>query len=236
MSTLKLLMVDDRNLTSDLARAGYRKMGVSVTCVHNFKSTFEQLKEKHYDLLVINLDYTKIDPVRLLDAVKSSKDFLDLPVVVTSVQSNPKIRNQALQHAANLYIEQPVPVHFFIEKVKALLDKQVRSNSRVEVYGRATVLAEGHSTECGIVDISNSGLLLAGSNLSQGKHALVTLNLDGLNRPIKVNAEVIRQVNSEKISSATALKFLDFISDGELRLSRFIEKQNIDSTELKYYF
>lgn len=236
MSTLKLLMVDDRNLSSDIAKAGYKKMGVQVTCVHDFKSTFEQLKEKHYDLLVINLDYGKVDPVRLLDAVKSSKDFADLPVVVTSVQSGAKIKNQALQHAANLFIEQPVPVSFFIEKVKALLDKQVRSNSRVEVYGRAIVLSGGHSTEFGIIDISTSGLLLAGTNLAHGTHALVTLQLDGLNKPVKVNAEVIRSIVSSRTSAGTALRFLDFVADGEQRLAKFIDKQNIQSNELKYYF
>jgi DNA-binding response OmpR family regulator len=232
---VKLLMVDDRTVAADLARAGYRKMGVQVACVHDIKSCFDQLVEKHYDLLVINLDYTKIDPVRLLKTVKSSKEFSDLPVVVTSVQSSAKIKAKALELGALLFIEQPVPVTFFIEKVKGLLDKQVRTNTRVEVYGKATVLASGHSTDVGIIDISNTGVLISGTNLEAGAQALVTLELDGLNKPIKINGEVIRS-RSGTNSEGTALKFSEFIGDGEERLSKFIDKHKIHSSQLKYYF
>ena len=106
----------------------------------------------------------------------------------------------------------------------------------MEVYGRAIVLSGGHSTEFGIMDISTSGLLLAGTNLAHGTHALVTLQLDGLNKPVKVNAEVIRSIVSSRTSAGTALRFLDFVADGEQRLAKFIDKQNIQSNELKYYF
>lgn len=235
MSMLKLLMVDDRTVAADLARAGYRKMGVHVACVHDVKSCFDQLVEKHYDLLVINLDYTKIDPARLLKTVKSSKEFSDLPVVVTSVQSSAKIKAKALDLGAILFIEQPVPVSFFIEKVKALLDKQVRTNTRVEVYGKATVLAGGHSTEFGIIDISNTGVLISGNHLEAGVQALVTLELDGLNKPIKINGEVVRSLAGSN-TEGTALRFSEFIGDAEERLSKFIGKHKIDSAQLKYYF
>ena len=235
MSMLKLLMVDDRTVAADLARAGYRKMGVQVVCVHDVKSCFDQLVEKHYDLLVINLDYTKIDPARLLKSVKSSKEFADLPVVVTSVQSSAKSKAKALDLGAILFIEQPVPVSFFIEKVKALLDKQVRTNARVEVYGKATVLASGHSTEFGIIDISNTGVLISGRHLEAGAQALVTLELDGLNKPIKINGEVVRSLTGAN-TDGTALRFSEFIGDAEERLSKFIDKHKIESSQLKYYF
>lgn len=235
MSMLKLLMVDDKTVASDLARAGYRKMGVQVTCVHDTKAAFEHLTEKHFDLLVINLDYTKIDPVRLLKTVTSSKEFSDLPVVVTSVQSSAKIKTQALAHGAMLFIEQPVPVSFFIEKVKGLLDKQVRTNTRVKAYGRATVLTGGKSTEFGIIDISSTGILIDGASLEEGSPALVTLLLDGLSKSIKANAVIVRS-SGEKNLTGTGLKFSDFIGDGEDRLSRFIDKHKIDSSQLKYYF
>ena len=55
--SIKMISIDDKTLTTDLDRHGYRKMGVIVKPARNYDDARAILLREKIDLVVINMDY-----------------------------------------------------------------------------------------------------------------------------------------------------------------------------------
>ena len=121
-------MVDEKRMTTDLDNAGYRKMGVTIRQATTYENVQKVLDEETVDVIVFNYDYKEVDSVQVCSLFKANNKTADIPVIFTSVQSLPKkILKSHL--GPDLFIEQPIPRPFFIEKVKNLLDEKTRDTS-----------------------------------------------------------------------------------------------------------
>lgn len=158
---IKMLSIDDKTLTTDLDRAGYRKMGVYVRPAANYDEAQKTLRAEAIDLIVINADYKPIDANQITKHLKALDEFKAIPVVITSVQTTAKIRNGALEAGADLFVEQPLPRQYFIEKLKQLLEHKTRTTERVAVHGNVTFDIKGKVESCPIGDLSVSGMLMS---------------------------------------------------------------------------
>ena len=78
--TIKMLSIDDKTVTTDLDRAGYRKMGVYVKAAANFDEASKLLKTEKVDLVVINMDYKGVDAVNVTRHLKGTADYAELPI------------------------------------------------------------------------------------------------------------------------------------------------------------
>lgn len=67
---IKMLSIDDRTMTTDLDRAGYRKMGVSVRPASNYEEASKILAHESIDIVVINMDYRKVDAIQVTKHLK----------------------------------------------------------------------------------------------------------------------------------------------------------------------
>ena len=122
-STLKILSIDEKRITSDLDKAGYRKIGAQIINVTSYAEAIKTLDDQEdVNVLVINYDFKEVDSLATCEHIKRSyKD----PVVFTSVQNIPK-KVLKKEMGPDLFIEQPIPRQYFIEKLRNLRRKNQR--------------------------------------------------------------------------------------------------------------
>ena len=238
--TIKMLSLDDKTVTTDLDRAGYRKMGVVVRPALSFDEASKALKAEKFDLIVINMDFKPINAAEITKHLKAQAEFKEIPIVLTSVQTSAKVRNTALDAGADLFVEQPLPRQYFIEKLKQLLEHKTRTTERVALDGRVVFQYAGRDLSCAIGDLSVSGVLLSTEEeLQDGAELEMTFELPGDKKPVTVTGEVVRTIQFSKQTperqTGVGIRFAAFHGDAKKRLEKYIERSQIVDTRMKYY-
>lgn len=236
--TLKILFVDEKRITSDLEKAGYRKIGAHISQATNFSQAKDMLQKETVDVIVINFDYSEIDAPSMCEHFKKQSSTAEIPIVFTSVQPLPK-RVTAREHGPDLFIETPVPREFFIEQVRNLLEEKTRGTERVVHEGHVSFDFQGKTFECSIQDVSKSGILLTTDmTIEAGTKLSLSFSLPGYKKPIKVEGEVVRRINADTRKNTPAglgIRFEDFNGDSQKRLEKYIAKSQHDDPKLVYY-
>ena len=237
---IKLLTIEDKSLTTNLDRAGYRKNGVVLRVVQSYKEVLEYLNDgKDADVVVINYDYDQIDPIPLIKTLKEHEKLEKTPIVVTSVQPSAKVRKASDAAGADLFVEQPLPRDVFIEKIKNLLEHQTRNNKRVEGIGECEVSWEEGTVVAKVGDLSNSGVLVSTTlPLEKGTSVSLSMTIPGYKRPLKITGEVVRFIegkHSDNRPSGTGIRFVELGKEDQRKLEKFIDKEQTKDTKMIYY-
>jgi CheY-like chemotaxis protein/Tfp pilus assembly protein PilZ len=235
---IRMLSIDDKTLTTDLDRAGYRKMGVLVKAAANFEEAVGYLEAGNIDLIVINMDYARIDAPTITKHFKSHAEYNEIPVVVTSVQTAARVRKAALEAGADLFVEQPLPRQYFIEKLKKLLEQSTRTDERVDFGGNVEFSFANTSDKCPIGDLSSSGILLSTtSEIPDGTEVEVSFDIPGYKKPIQATGVVVRTIRSKDPSrkSGVGVRFQQFQGDSEKRLEKYIARSSDKENKMIYY-
>ena len=236
-----MISIDDKTVTTDLDRAGYRKMGVFVRPAANYDECSRILaNDDKIDLIVINMDYKAVDAVNVTKHLKAQEEYRNIPVVITSVQTAAKVRNAALEAGADLFVEQPLPRQYFVEKLKQLLEHKTRSTERVDVPGEVKFAYNSSEQSCPIGDLSISGILLStDAELESGMLLTLEFELPGNKKPIKVDGEVVRTIRFNakhpERKAGIGIRFTNFYGDSQKRLEKYIEKSAHSDTQMGYY-
>lgn len=237
---IKMLSIDDRMLTSELDRAGYRNMGIMVRQVSSFAEAEETINSEEIDLIVINLDYEKVDALAICKHFKSDKNYKDIPLVLTSVQTSASVRKSSTAAGADLFVEQPLPRQYFIEKLKKLLDQVTRGNDRIDIKESCKVSWGKENLQFTIGDISSSGMLLNTENaIPSGEQVKLSFMIPGYKKPIEVNGLVVRHIKSDGNAAANisglGIRFESFLGDSEKRLEKYVVKTSDTDEKMIYY-
>ena len=238
VGTLKILSIDEKRITTDLDKAGYRKFGAQIIQATTFKSAEEALSNQEIDVIVVNYDYKDVDAEAICEHLKRQDSTADKPVVFTSVQSLPK-RLLSKDYGPDLFIEQPIPRQYFIEKVRNLLEQKIRDTDRVDHGGVVTFSYNNQEFQCPIQDISKSGILMATEvSLEPGTRLELSFDIPGYKKPIRVDGEVVRIIQARKHSEdlpGIGVRFDEFKGDSQKRLDKYILKSQNDDPKLVYY-
>jgi len=240
---IKMMTIDDRMLTTDLDRAGYRNMGIAVKQVTSFQDAKNALSKETIDIIVMNLDYDKIDALLICKHFKTQPESKDIPIVVTSVQTSATVKNNAINAGADLFVEQPLPRQYFIEKLKKLLSQQTRSDDRVGLKESVAVTFNGQTLDFPITDLSISGMLIAADmkllKVSDGEVVELSFVIPGYRKPVEVEGRVVRKISVDG-NTATEIKgigirFEKFSGDSEKRLEKYVAKTTDKEGRMIYY-
>lgn len=239
--SIKMISIDDKTLTTDLDRAGYRKMGVYVKAASNYEEARRILSEEKIDLILINMDFKPVDGPTICRHFKAMEETGSLPIVMTSVRTAAKVRNSAIEAGADLFVEQPLPRMAFIERIKQMLEHKTRSTERVLVRGDAVVTTANGVYPCPVIDLSISGILVATEeDLEDGIKVQIEFDLPGQKHRFKAEGEVIRTIsfNKEKKSlykTGVGIRFHKFLEKSQDLLQKYMENSALSESEMHYY-
>lgn len=258
---IKLLSIDNQMKISDLDRKRYKDMGVHSTVVGTFTAAETKLATGGYDMIVINDDDESLDAKALAEHFKGSKDYGDLPIVITTVQSAERA-SRRLKGFVDLVIEFPIPSQAYVEKLRSLLDQQTRQHQRINQSFTATITVlpgSGHQGKrvikavtsekapdlgaqriiASVEDISSTGILVGLDDpLAIGAHIEVQLQLPGYKKPFIATGNVVRQVplkGEDTKPCGLGVAFQGFRGDSEKRLKNYLTKQHTRNSKICYY-
>ena len=230
---IKMIIVDDQALTSELDKAGYQQSGIKAEFARTFEEIEKKLQSKSFDLITINLDYHAMDNVQLCKYIKSTYGD-QYPIIATSVKTSKKVKDSMKELGVNLFVEQPIPRHMFIQQIKMLLNYAVRTNHRakalIDVSIKNTSDSQSYSSE--FYDISSTGALVKGE-YDMGQLFEIKFHIPGHKEAVSCHGRFVRNVQL-KGEMYTALNFNDVSETAQNAIQEFVFKLQNES-ELKYY-
>jgi len=124
MSKERILLVEDEEDILELVRYNLSREGFTVTPVASGEEALTILKEKVYDLVLLDLMLPGIDGLEICRILKSDAATKDVPVVMLTAKSEEADIVAGLELGADDYITKPFSPRVLSARVKAVLRRR----------------------------------------------------------------------------------------------------------------
>jgi two-component system chemotaxis sensor kinase CheA len=100
----RLLVVDDSVTTRTLEQSILEAAGYEVSVAPDGVMAWQLLQERGFDLVVSDVDMPRMDGFALTEAIRSSRQIPELPVVLVTARASEEDRGRGLAVGANAYL------------------------------------------------------------------------------------------------------------------------------------
>jgi two-component system chemotaxis sensor kinase CheA len=101
---VRVLLVDDSMTTRSLEQSILEAGGYAVTAAADGEQAWQLLQEHGADLVVADVDMPRMDGVALCEAIRESKRFREVPVVLLTARASDRDKARGLEAGANAYL------------------------------------------------------------------------------------------------------------------------------------
>lgn len=119
-----LLIVDDNKVNRLLLSRSVELLGHKASVAENGRIALEMMAEESFDLLLLDIEMPEMDGFEVLDAIKSSPDMRDIPVIVTSSVEGLENIVRCIELGAEDYLPKPVNKTLLGARVSSGLEKK----------------------------------------------------------------------------------------------------------------
>ncbi len=112
-----LMVEDDPDITTLLVNY-LKKFGIAVDAVAFPSAGLERLRERRYDLVILDLTLPQIDGLELCKAIRGRTD---IPILISSARSDINDKVVALKYGADDYLPKPYEPDELIARIKSVL-------------------------------------------------------------------------------------------------------------------
>lgn len=188
---ISMLYVGDSSVVAYLHKYNYRKMGITTHFASNLAESLALLREKKIDVIVVNINSLHLDTAKLTKDLSSQKNR-KIPLVATGIPSSPKTREVYLKDGANLFVEQPLPLSVFVEKIISLLGGEARSSERTSegFLGSVFCYEDKALIECALMDLSEGGAKIKSPGKLSPSKGTFKMFLKGRKKPFEFLGEI----------------------------------------------
>jgi len=117
---MKVLIADDDDELRDLMVLYLSNAGYGVSAHENGKKAWEALQKEGADVAVLDINMPEMDGLELLDLIRGSEKFQELPVIIITAGARNIDRETALGRGADMYLPKPVDYDGLIKHIKSL--------------------------------------------------------------------------------------------------------------------
>ena len=132
----KVLVVDDEKLIVKGIKFSLEQDGMEVDTCFDGESALEKLKEKEYDMILLDLMLPGMDG---LEVCQDIREFSDVPIIIITAKSEDMDKIMGLEYGADDYITKP----FNILEVKARIKAILRRNAKYSQNEYLRILENG---------------------------------------------------------------------------------------------
>jgi len=124
MQKTKILLVEDDELASELIYSYLAECDFEVTPVFTATDSISKIKNEDYDILILDINLPDFNGYEVL---KSIKNQVSLPIIITSAYSDTKSKLLAFKYGASDYMIKPLD----LEELEARIWVQLSKNSKI---------------------------------------------------------------------------------------------------------
>ena len=202
----KVLVVDDEKLIEKGIRFNLEKDGMDVDCAYDGEEAVEKAKEKHYDIILLDLMLPKMDG---LEVCQQISEFSNVPIVMLTAKGEDMDKILGLDYGADDYITKPFNILEVKARIKAIMrrvskrDKN-QENEKVIVKGEMKIDCESRRVIIGEKEI----------NLTEDGQIL---ELEAENEPVQLptgQITIIKKILESEITWAHGNPTFSFVIEG----------------------
>lgn len=123
MTPTVILIVEDHELSRDLATAILETAGYTVLSAENGVGLLERVTRERPDLILMDLQLPGINGFTLIRDLKAHDATRQIPVVVTTAYSHPEARAKAIEVGCAAYLTKPLESRVLLEILTSLLTR-----------------------------------------------------------------------------------------------------------------
>ena len=101
---VETISIDDSETTRQIEQTILTSAGYSVDTAEDGINGLEKIKAKQYDLVVIDKDMPRMNGLVLLDNLRHMENYAEVPAVVVSADTSPKVEKEFKSLGANAFI------------------------------------------------------------------------------------------------------------------------------------
>lgn len=102
-----ILYVDDEFYNQRIAGFILKGKGYQVVFARNGQDALEKLRQSPIDLIITDIHMPQMDGLALLEELRTSSAYHNLPVIIVTASGREKIAKSALRKGANGILTQP---------------------------------------------------------------------------------------------------------------------------------
>ena len=127
----QILVVDDEKLIVKGIKFSLEQDGMEVTAAYDGEEALQNIKEKNFDLVVLDVMLPKMDG---LEVCQQTREFSQVPIIMVTAKGEDMDKIMGLEYGADDYISKP----FNILEVKARIKSLFRRITAVQLQGEMT--------------------------------------------------------------------------------------------------
>ena len=132
----KVLVVDDEKLIVKGIRFSLEQEGMEVDCAYDGEEALNMAREKEYDMVLLDLMLPKVNG---LEVCQQIREFSDMPIIMLTAKGEDMDKILGLEYGADDYITKPFNILEVKARIKAIMRRTVRSESKEEKSKVVTV-------------------------------------------------------------------------------------------------
>lgn len=122
--TSRILVVDDSSTNIVLLEAILNGQGYEIETAQSVKEAYQIIKKETVDLILLDLLMPRISGYDFLKEIKSNESTKDIPVIIVSAVADAENRKKSIELGALDFINKPIDIQYFIEKIETILKKK----------------------------------------------------------------------------------------------------------------
>ena len=119
-----LLVVDDNKVNRILLARSLEQQGHVVETAENGKAGLEMLRNKPYDLVLLDIEMPEMDGFQVLEACLNDADLRNIPIIMTSSMDELDSVVKCIELGAEDYLNKPVNPVLLRARINASLEKK----------------------------------------------------------------------------------------------------------------
>jgi len=129
---MRLLVVDDDNVTRKLLGLYLKGKGYEVSFAENGLDALEKLGTEDINMVLTDLNMPYMDGIEFIRHMKSEPSYSNIPVLMVTTEADEEEKRKALEAGADGYLVKPVTAEDVNAKVRELLRKILKGGTGQE--------------------------------------------------------------------------------------------------------
>lgn len=122
----QILVVDDEKLIVKGIKFSLEQDGMEVTAAYDGEEALQNIKEKKFDLVVLDVMLPKMDGLEVCQQVR---EFSQIPIIMVTAKGEDMDKIMGLEYGADDYITKPFNILELKARIKAILRRSVKKTS-----------------------------------------------------------------------------------------------------------